>query len=61
MIFDAQGRQIRTLTLGNLPAGEHHAVWNGDNTAGEAAASGLYFYTLRTAGETLTRRMVLLK
>jgi hypothetical protein len=60
-VFDVQGRLVKTLHSGELAAGQHEVVWNGDTEAGAAAASGLYFYTLKTADESRTRRMVLLK
>lgn len=62
----ADGRLIRTLTLGHQPAGSYQtrhraAYWDGQNELGEPVASGIYFCTL-TAGEfTATRKMLIRK
>ena len=65
-IYAADGRLVRTLDLGHLPAGRYHekssaAYWDGRNAQGEPVASGLYFYTF-TAGEfTATKKMLIMK
>ncbi len=61
-IFDGQGRLVRRLLAGEaLGAGAHAVPWDGRDGAGAPLASGLYFATLRTAAETLTRKMVRLR
>lgn len=60
-IYDVQGRLVSRLVDGPLPAGEHAARWNGRSSAGEPAASGVYYYRLRTARENESRKMVLVK
>ena len=66
-IYAADGKLIRTLALGQLPAGRyenqsHAAYWDGKNEFDESVASGIYFYTL-TAGDvtTTTRKMLIRK
>ncbi len=65
-IYAVNGMLVRTLVLGQLPAGIYQsrsraAYWDGRNNVGEPVASGLYFYTL-TAGEFIsTRKMLILK
>ncbi len=65
-IYSADGKLVRRLDLGQLPAGIYQnrsraAYWNGRNAQGEPVASGVYFYTL-TAGEfKATRKMVIRK
>ena len=54
-IYTANGEIVRTIPLGNMPAGNYKsqsraAYWDGKNEVGEPVASGLYFYTL-TAGD----------
>jgi Leucine-rich repeat (LRR) protein len=66
MIYNAGGRLIRRLGLGPQPAGyyEHKgqaAYWNGKTEAGEIAASGTYFYTIKTDHYHQTRKMLVLK
>jgi hypothetical protein len=60
-VFDIRGRLVRTLMDGVVEAGTHSSVWNGRNDQGAEAASGTYFYQLRTDSETLREKMVLLK
>ncbi len=60
-VFDLQGRLVKSLVAGEMPAGAHSVVWNGFDNAGRAKASGVYFYRLRTPNVSLQRRMVLIK
>ena len=65
-IYAADGKVIRTLKLGSLPAGRYQspsraAYWNGKNNNGEPVASGLYFYTLTADDFTATRKLLILK
>ena len=41
-VYDARGALVRSLGVGALPAGVHHAVWNGTDDAGRQVASGVY-------------------
>jgi len=60
-IFDANGRLVRTLVDGEQPPGFHELAWDGRDAAGRAVASGIYPYRLQVAGESFTRKMVVLK
>lgn len=61
-IFDVSGRRVRTLIAGeSYPAGRHDVVWDGRNSRGESAASGVYLYRLSTENFVDTKRMVLMK
>ena len=65
-IYAADGRLVRTLTLGNQPVGIYEsrsraAYWNGRNAFGEPVASGVYFYTLTAGNFTATRKMLIRK
>jgi len=60
-IFDLSGRLVRTLVSGEMPAGNHTAVWTGLNDAGRRVASGTYFYRLQAPDFDDTRKMVLVK
>ncbi len=55
------GQKVRTLVAEPLNAGVHQAIWNGQNDAGEAVASGLYFYRLDAADYSAVKKMILLK
>ena len=58
-IYDAQGKQIYTKTLGYRKAGPHTAYWNGRNAVGENAASGVYFYAIQAGDFHATRKMLI--
>jgi len=64
-IHTPSGQLVRTLDLGDKPAGIYTdktmAVhWDGANEAGEPVASGVYFYTIQTADDyTATMKMVI--
>jgi hypothetical protein len=65
-IYTANGILVRTLALGQLPAGVYQsqsraAYWDGRNQLGEPVASGIYFYTLSTNDFTATRKMLIVK
>lgn len=60
-VFDLSGREVAVLVDGSLDAGAHSVTWNGATTAGGSAASGIYVYTLETAGRKFSNKMVLLK
>ena len=61
-VYDVQGRLVATLVDGFVLAGEHLAHWDGRTDQGNQAASGVYFYQLRTeSGYQQSRRMVMLK
>jgi outer membrane protein assembly factor BamB len=60
-IHNLQGQMVRTLVNEVVPAGMHSAIWNGRDSNGNRASSGIYFYKLK-AGELLrVRKMILLK
>jgi hypothetical protein len=44
-VFSADGRLVRTLANGDMPAGHHDMTWKLDRET----PSGMYFYSVRTA------------
>lgn len=60
-VYDISGRLVRTLRDGTLSAGEHRTVWDRRTDHGTQAHSGLYFYRLEAAGQTLGEKVVLLQ
>jgi subtilisin-like proprotein convertase family protein len=60
-IFDIRGHKVQTLISEAMTAGHHGVVWNGTESNGRQLSSGTYFYRLRAGGESLTKKMVLLK
>ena len=65
-IYDVRGRVVRTLLLGNQPAGMYRsrskaAHWDGRNHLGEQVATGVYFYTLKAGDYAATRKLLIRK
>ncbi|MBM3239149.1 T9SS type A sorting domain-containing protein [Candidatus Poribacteria bacterium] len=65
-IYDIQGRLVRRLDVGYIPAGiystKHNAIyWNGTNDSGERVSSGIYFYHIQAGKFSASRKMVILK
>ena len=58
-LYDAEGRRVRVLTNGALSAGTRSLRWEGDDDAGRALPSGLYFARLEADGQVVTRTIVL--
>jgi flagellar hook assembly protein FlgD len=59
-VLDIQGRRVRTLVRGVLPAGRTTALWDGRGDDGRPVPSGVYFVRLNTRGWNRTARLVLL-
>ena len=65
-IYDTAGSIVRTIDLGFKQKGFYMtrstaAYWDGRNNIGEPVSSGVYFYSLRTADFSATRKMLILK
>jgi len=65
-IYDSKGNIVRTIPLGEKPAGTYiqkskAIYWDGRNNLGERVASGMYFCTLQAGEYTDMRRMAVMK
>jgi hypothetical protein len=60
VVHDLAGRQVATILDGDLPAGAHVVPWSGRDAGGNDLATGLYFVTVSTPGEHVTRKFLLL-
>jgi len=58
-IYNVRGQQVYTLATGVMASGRHDLVWRGQDNAGRAVASGIYFCHLAAEGQTRTLKMVL--
>ncbi len=61
VIYDVQGRVVRTLMEGNQEPNFYSLIWDGRNNNGQSVASGVYFYRLRAGQFVRTKKMMLLK
>ncbi|MGH1366678.1 MAG: VPS10 domain-containing protein [Calditrichia bacterium] len=60
-IFNISGQKIRTLFHGMKSAGSHHEQWDGRNSVGSLAPSGIYIYRIRSKTFIAAKQMTLLK
>lgn len=60
-VYDLGGRLVSTLADGQWAAGGHELHWNGQDTGGGPAASGLYLLRVESAGTTRETRLTLLR
>jgi hypothetical protein len=60
-IYNIQGQAVRELVNGQISRGIHEVIWDGTGAGGEELASGVYFYRLKTADFTDTKKFILLK
>jgi hypothetical protein len=58
-IYDVTGRELRRLSSGFTPAGEHALLWDGRSDAGAPLPNGVYFCHLVSEGKTLVRSLVI--
>ena len=60
-VYNVLGQHVRTLVDARQDAGTYTVIWDGMDSSGLAASTGVYFYRV-TAGEyTATRSMLLIK
>ena len=60
-VVDAAGRMVADLAQQRIPAGTWRFPWTGETQDGSVAASGVYYAVVRSAGEQIMRKLVLLK
>ncbi len=60
-IYDVTGRPVRILVDEVQESGGHSVIWDGRDSRGRTAASGVYFCRLKTGIYSVSRRLVLLR
>jgi hypothetical protein len=55
-VYNMVGQKVATLVNGDYTPGTYSVTWNAGNVS-----SGIYYYRLKTAGQTQTMKMTLLK
>ena len=61
VIFDVNGRRLKTVYQGNQGPGQYSLVWDGKDENGSVVCSGVYYYRLETDYFNDIKSMVLLK
>lgn len=58
-VYNLLGQRIKTIFNGRLPAGEQTLTWNGKNTSGKDAGSGVYFVALKAGNRRIFSKIIL--
>jgi hypothetical protein len=61
VVYDVNGRAVRTLKDGMMEGGSYELIWNGIDSTGARVSSGIYFCRMVTEGTSQTLKMVLLR
>lgn len=61
VVYDLQGRKVRTLYSGPISSGWHTMVWDGRDDGGRGQSSGLYFMRARSGSVSSIHKMTLIK
>ncbi|MGE5180138.1 MAG: FlgD immunoglobulin-like domain containing protein [Bacteroidota bacterium] len=60
-VYNVQGRLVKTLFSGRLAQGMHEVTWDGKDTSGRQAASGVYYAKVSSGGNADVIKMVMAK
>ncbi len=60
-IYNSSGQIVKRLVEKELTPGYYSVVWDGTDTKGNNAKSGVYFYKINTGNFTKTEKMILLR
>jgi hypothetical protein len=61
LVFDMRGQLVRSVFDGEQTAGAHRVTWDGRDSAGQSAPSGLYSARIQMGDRTFTRKLTLAK
>ena len=60
-IYNLQGRLVRRFVQGEKMPGRYEVKWDGRLADGRRVPAGAYFYRLKTAGNVVTKKMIVLQ
>ncbi|HOQ79839.1 MAG TPA: T9SS type A sorting domain-containing protein, partial [Candidatus Cloacimonadota bacterium] len=60
-IYNIKGQKVKTLVNEKLVPGRYILKWNGTDQYNKPVSSGIYFYKLKSASFTATKKMTLMK
>jgi hypothetical protein len=61
VVYNILGQKVRTLVDNFETAGLKKVIWDGKDERGNEIPSGIYFYKLKTANYSQTKKMIVLK
>ena len=60
-VYNILGQRVALLKDCTETGGSHSVTWDGMDDLGNSVPSGIYFYVLKSSGQTQTRKMLFLK
>lgn len=60
-VYNIAGQLMKTLLDGNQTGGVNKVQWDGRNEKGQVVSGGIYFYKLKSGGQTCIKKMILLR
>ncbi|RMD91524.1 MAG: T9SS C-terminal target domain-containing protein, partial [Calditrichaeota bacterium] len=60
-VYNSLGQRIKTLFKGQQQAGTHQVKWDATDDSGRKVPSGIYFYHIKAASFSQTRKMIYLR
>ena len=60
-VFDVRGRRVRALRNEVQPAGLNSVLWHGNDANGQSVASGTYLVRMEFDGQSLVKRLTLIR
>ncbi|NQT27461.1 T9SS type A sorting domain-containing protein [candidate division KSB1 bacterium] len=60
-VYDVMGRQVQALVNNVQMMGKYEVQWDGKDSQGVQAASGVYFYQLQFEDQTITQKLMLVR
>jgi type IX secretion system substrate protein len=60
-VFSVRGELVKTLINEVRPAGTDHIMWDATSDQGKRVSSGVYFYQLNTADNSIVKKMTVVK
>ena len=61
VVYNLLGQKVTTLASGYYTPGEYTVEWDGTDRFGNHLSSGVYFYSLVSGNNRVTKKMVLAK
>ena len=61
VVYNILGQAVRELANETLPAGAYSYTWDGNDSSGLVAPSGVYIYTLSAGSNSVSKKMTLIK
>lgn len=61
VVFDIEGRKVRTIHDGPLPGGLYSLRWDGVDDSGTRVANGAYFARVETPTDSKSKKLIVMK